>query len=233
MADLSFSPTLGPQRYDPNAMPYGVGNPNPPYSATAPIPSPFSDMSLASHPNYGTDEYAKSAVDNAFSLKAPPKTTPSGYTPPTTLQNAGSGAMAGLRAADEGAGATDTTSGVIKTLMGGVEGAAGGAVGGPVGAVVGGAIGLVGAGVNAWLSVSEKNKAERKAAALQKEQEASAKKAADRQRHDYLEELGYNRKEYEEAKAAEQYQNMMSWITTSVNNNQALKDKYVKTGAVR
>ena len=150
---------------------------------------------------------------------------------PTPLQRGGYGAAAGLQAGMSGQGATDETSAIAKTLLAGASGAAAGSLAGPPGAIVGGAVGLASGALESWLSIRDTNKQKAAAQKLAQEQQRRADKQAAQDRHDQLEQLGYNRKEYEKAKAVEQYQNMMKWISSTVQNNDALRQRWVATGA--
>ncbi len=159
---------------------------------------------------------------------------------PSPWQGAGYIAAAGAQAGSPAAAAYDTKSGVASALGAGASGAASGALIGSVvpgigtatGALAGGAIGLITGGLNAWLSVGAKNKAERDQNRLLREAEAKQAKRDKIARDDALSQQAYDRKQVELQKRWAKNLQVREAIKGLVADETAGRDRYVATGRV-
>jgi hypothetical protein len=151
----------------------------------------------------------------------------------TSAYTAAAPALAGLQAGQMGLGAYDTKSGVVSALGAAGAGAAAGAmVGGPVGAVVGGGVGLVTGALNAWMSTSQQNKANRERRKLLAEAKAEQARRDKIARDDALDALAFERKELAEQKRLEEWQRNRALIAEASAKKKARADEYIARGYV-
>jgi phage tail tape-measure protein len=162
--------------------------------------------------------------------------------PPSLVTSAAGPLVSGLAASQAGGVGTDLTSGILTTGVSTLAGAAGGALtgatigalGGPIGvvggAVIGGGAAFLTSALNSWLSISSENKRKKETQKFIKELEAKNAKKEVQARQDSLRQFKFNRSDIERNQAINAFNTKRTLMMDAINNNQALKDRFIQTG---